>query len=564
MRRRMCWVALGAVALFTASLLPVACGGNGDLFGSGGAGGAGGAASTGSSRGHTSTGTGANAGGGGMSGGGSANGGAGQGGQGQGGQAQGGGGGGARCSPDASACQVTSDGNNGLCDGQTSTCVDCVDPGDDAKCAAAYGSGNICAQGSCVRGDCHQNGDCTMSPEVCGGNTCQVCDAVANAVFNVDPVNGDDATATGSGTAGGQANAACAFKTVTAAIAAVNAAGTANPTTIEILGVSTVGAGETWPLQIPGNTTVTARGGLVTVMVPSGQTGFSFSKPTAGIDGKASGITIDGGAQGGNTQQHGVITATGSDVSDFLTNVTLQGFASEAIVVNTGGLTIQSGVHVTTSGQPAANPGPNAQSHFAVRAGDGAAQLVIDVAAGQTPTVIESNTDGGILVQGLAKLTINGVPGSTVGTGTVVVQNNPGPGIEISNLAQGQQQASITGVVAYRNGSPSGPAGGTSSGIRIVGGASAHVRGSVTLGNGYSGIHVAAGSSISGSVANIDLGASGSPGGNLVQNSSAQGDPNLNGVGICFEAAPGGVASKLLAQGNVFSGGVSCTARCRR
>jgi hypothetical protein len=553
MRRRMCSAALAVAPLF------IGCGNGGDLFGSGGAASTGSMGGAGPSTSHTSTGT--------HAGGGSANGGGGQGGQGQGGQGQGGqggsggnGGSSMGCAPDGSKCQVTSDGNAGLCDGQTSMCVDCVDPTDDMRCAAAYGGAYLCVQGSCVAGDCRQNSDCAqMSKDVCGGHTCQVCDAVSNALFLVDPVSGDDAAATGSGTAGGHANSACAFKTVTAAIVAVNAAGTVNATTIQILGPSSVGAGETWPLAIPGNTTVTASGGLVTVAVPSAQTGFSISKPLAAIDGSASGITIDGGGgMASNTPQHGVVTAAGSDTTDFLTSVTLKRFANEAIVVNTGGLTLKSAVTVTTSGQPVPQMGPNVQSHFAVRVGDGAGQLVIDVPAGQTPTSIESNVDGGLQVQGLAKLTINGVPGPMAGTGTVVVQKNPGPGIEISNPAQGQQQASITGVVSFQNGSPSAPAANSSSGIRITVGSSARVRGSVTLANGYSGIHVTANGAVSGSVAAIDLGAPGSPGSNLVQNSLGQSDVNVNGVGICYEGAPGGVASSLLAQGNLFGGGVNC------
>jgi hypothetical protein len=468
------------------------------------------------------------------------------------------------CSPADSACQVASDGNNGLCDGQTSTCADCVDPTDDSKCASAYGSGHLCIAGSCVTADCRTNADCTTGKEVCGGDDCQVSDPVSDAVFIVDPVNGDDQTATGSGTAGGSANAACSFKTVTAAINAVNQAGTTNPTTIQILGPSSVGAGETWPLQIPSNTTITASGGAVVVVVPSGQTGFGIGKALAGIDGKSVGITIDGGAvSAGNTAQHGVVTATGSDTTDFLTNVTIKGFSNEAILVNTGGLTIKSAVTVTTSGQPPASFGPNVQSHAAVRVGDGAGVLVIDVPAGQTPTTISRNTDAGIQVQGLGKLTITGVPGAQVGSGTVVVQGNPGPGIEIENLAQaGSAQCSIDGVVAYQNGSPSALAANTSSGIRIVEGANVRVRSSVTLGNGLHGIHVAAGGLSSGgaSVANIDLGGAASPGLNVVQNDNAQGNININGVGICFETSPGGQPLHLAAQGNQFSGGVKCTA----
>ncbi len=69
------------------------------------------------------------------------------------------------CTPEDSACVLGS--SNGLC--KQGACAACTDPGDDATCESAYGSGSnsyLCIEGSCTPGDCRTSADC--SGLVCG------------------------------------------------------------------------------------------------------------------------------------------------------------------------------------------------------------------------------------------------------------------------------------------------------------------------------------------------------------------------------------------------------------
>lgn len=68
------------------------------------------------------------------------------------------------------ACSL--DGEHGLC-GSTGSCGTCVDTTDDAKCAAAYGAGNLCIQGACIAATCHTSADC--SGQQCIDNQCVGC-----------------------------------------------------------------------------------------------------------------------------------------------------------------------------------------------------------------------------------------------------------------------------------------------------------------------------------------------------------------------------------------------------
>ena len=49
-------------------------------------------------------------------------------------------------------------------------------------------------------------------------NSCTGCTAATGNTYFVDPINGDDGTATGSGIAAGVATPSCSFKTVTHAL----------------------------------------------------------------------------------------------------------------------------------------------------------------------------------------------------------------------------------------------------------------------------------------------------------------------------------------------------------
>ncbi len=56
-------------------------------------------------------------------------------------------------------------------------------------------------------------------------NSCTGCSAATGNKYFVDPMNGDDGTATGSGIAAGVATPSCSFKTVTHALAVAGAVG---------------------------------------------------------------------------------------------------------------------------------------------------------------------------------------------------------------------------------------------------------------------------------------------------------------------------------------------------
>ena len=79
-------------------------------------------------------------------------------------------------------------------------------------------TGDFCCISSCMPGNCCSNTDCANNPlfgagYACTGNTCSHCDAIASNTYYVDPVNGDDVAATGSGKSGGATVGACSFKT---------------------------------------------------------------------------------------------------------------------------------------------------------------------------------------------------------------------------------------------------------------------------------------------------------------------------------------------------------------
>ena len=444
------------------------------------------------------------------------------------------------CAPALSAC-TTPSSTKGLC--ESGLCVDCKDPADDAACTAAYGAPTLCLAGSCTAGNCRVDADCAVAVDVCTQHQCGPCDAVGTTFF-VDTVAGDDAKATGSGTAAGSANGACSFKTVTAALKAINAKGTAAATILEVLGPASVHVGEVFPLAIPGNTTVTASGGAVKVLVPAGQTGFTMSKPVSKIDGASVGITIDGqGAGLGASPQRGIVAAPGSDLTDVLTNVTVQGFANQAIAVSGGGgLTVRAGVTVTTSGQA---PGPGGVGIYAVAIGDGNALFDTDIAANEAPFLIEANKGGGVAINGLSVVTMTGVPGATVGSGSVVVANNAGPGMQ--SAAFGSGSVALKGVVFFQNGLGSG--GASFSGVRVMAGSTFSMYESVSLANGAHGVHVLPNpNSGLGPYAGIDLGGGNGSGLNVFQD--VQNKNKL--VGICLDASNQN-GQTLSAKGNLFS-----------
>jgi hypothetical protein len=62
---------------------------------------------------------------------------------------------------------------------------------------------DFCCGLLCVTGNCCNNTDCVNNPSfgagyACTGNVCTHCDAISGNTYYVDPVNGNDAGATGA------------------------------------------------------------------------------------------------------------------------------------------------------------------------------------------------------------------------------------------------------------------------------------------------------------------------------------------------------------------------------
>ena len=83
----------------------------------------------------------------------------------------------------------------------------------NASCSA--NGGDYCCGNSCTPGNCCVDNDCASSGVACVGHTCSACNAVTGNKFYVDPVNGNDLTATGSNMSGTSVAPGCAFKTIT-------------------------------------------------------------------------------------------------------------------------------------------------------------------------------------------------------------------------------------------------------------------------------------------------------------------------------------------------------------
>jgi hypothetical protein len=365
----------------------------------------------------------------------------------------------------------------------------------------------------------------------CIDSVCTACPGVTDGNYTVDPVNGKDSTGTGNG-----AQAGCAFKTITRALAVIGTPALAS--TITVVGPSTLTANESFPIVLPGNLTLTTSGGAVTVNVPSGATGFRLNAAGATTISGAAGapLTISGQNQKANIG----ISATGkSTTATTISNVTLSSFAAEGInVTNNAALTIGPGVKSTG----------NVDGLYVHASG----HVVIAVPAGSATTSFDANTSHGIHVIVNAYITLTGsVTSATAGTGTVTTSKNTGAGVYILQTPGTPPQSVIDGLVAFGN--TGGP------GIRLTTGSNVQVRNSATLGNNGDGILVSLyqqGLSVNADVSKIDLGTSTSPGLNTVQDVAGGAAVNTS-AGICLDALLPGLAP-LSALGNIF-GSTNCS-----
>jgi hypothetical protein len=355
------------------------------------------------------------------------------------------------------------------------------------------------------------------------------CDTPAAGVYYVDPANGSDTT-NGSGTAGGTVAGRCAFKTITFALTTIGTPTAA--TAIHVLGISTVSAGETFPLVIPANVTIDTMGGSVTVALPASATTNAFT--LAGAASGLTGLTIDGSAAAGSTS--GVIVNTGAASTTFVNAVEVKGFGGPGIQVQgTASFTIDGGTSVHDNGTAT---GTLKKSGLYVT---GTAKVTASIAAGGAEVSFASNAGEGVLVDSNASVAFMGAPG-TGGAGTLVMHDNATNGIRISATpAIGSGGSTLTGVVLWHN---------TGEGAELVAGATVTVRSSVALENGDNGILISPSTTVSltNPVANIDLG-SAHDGMNVVQDATT----GNSAAGICNGVTGTQlVPAALNAQGNTF------------
>jgi hypothetical protein len=461
------------------------------------------------------------------------------------------------CSTDSQCQTDTTYGSSTICNTTTGQAQSgqCVSAACTVSGACAANPGDFCCGGSCTAGNCCSDADCAANPMFgsvyrCVSNSCTGCSAVTGNKFFVDPVNGSDASATGSGVAGGIPNPSCSFKTVTRALQVVGGFAVAG-TQIVIVGAQgqtvALDATETLPIVVPANVSIVTKTGPIRVNLPASSdpnlanvAGFQLGGNLASIvPDPAAPITIDGAS---NTSGIGIGVSPGSGKAAAVSYVTVQNTGGTAIAVSSGNVTVGPGVSATGAGT-------------ALKRRDGlnvaAGTVTINVGSGQAPCVFSNNTQHGIYVTGAGVVNITGVPvvlSAPNGQGTVVANGNYFAGLRIFESPGASAMSTIDGLVAFGN---------LQNGLRLYGGAKVKVRNGVFLGNLLNGVFVtnydatAAGNDLS----LLDFGKAGDPGRNWIQ--GAQGaNPNL--AGLCVSMATGQGTLSLAARGNMFAGPVDC------
>jgi hypothetical protein len=457
------------------------------------------------------------------------------------------------CSGDAQCQSDPVYGSSTICEtatGQplTGTCVTatCSTSG---PCAA--NGADFCCNDLCTSGNCCVDADCAGNPSFgstfrCVNNSCTGCSTATGNTYFVDPLNGDDATATGSGIAAGIATPSCSFKTVTHALAVASTVG-AIGTKIVIVGESgqtvSLDAAETLPIVVPANVAISTKTGPIRVNMPAGSDtsfgGFRLVGDQAVIAPDASApITIDGAS---NSSGIGIGVSPGAGKTTAISYVTVQQSGGNGIAVVSGTLNIGQGVNVS-------NAGSASKHHDGLNVAGGTVNII--VGGGQSTTSFTGNTEHGIYVTGAAVLNISGAPVLPAnGQGTVVVSGNAFDGLEIFETAGAAPRSTVSGLVTWGN---------VKQGMQLFGGEKVKVRRSVLLDNKLNGLLITSSdpSPASNDLAGIDLGVAGDPGLNQLQ-ASAGSNPNL--AGLCLSMSPGQTALALSAEGNVFAGPVDCT-----
>jgi hypothetical protein len=360
------------------------------------------------------------------------------------------------CSPCATDSQCQGDatyGSSTICNtttGQTDS-GECVSASCSASGACAANPADFCCGGTCTPGNCCADADCASFGAFyrCINNSCTGCSPATGNTYYVDPVNGSDATATGSGMVGGVANPSCSFRTVTHAMQVVG--GFAVPgTKIIVLGTTgqtvPLDASETLPIIVPANVTIATMNGPILINLPASAdpnlgnvAGFQLGGDQATIaPDPAAPITIDGGTQ---TSGIGIGVSPGAGKMTSLSYLTVRNTGGHGIAVSNGTLGIGQGVSVTGAGT-------------ASKRRDGlniAGGLVnVTVMNGQAPTSFSNNTQHGIYVTGSGVINVTGFPITVPapnGQGTVTANNNGFAGLRIITAPASSALSTVNGLV---------------------------------------------------------------------------------------------------------------------
>jgi len=430
-------------------------------------------------------------------------------------------------------CNKTAGPNQGKC--VTRACSN-----NNMACTA--NTGDFCCGGSCTPGNCCVDADCGAIGSACVNHTCSTCNAVSGNTFYVDPVNGNDATGTGSNMSGATVAPGCAFKTITRAIAIIGASPPAGTKIVLVGSGSTprgLAAGDALPITVPTNTTLSTTGGPITVTLATtganADAGFRLNNNGSAISGDpAAPLVLDGNNFAAGIAirvQPGTATFTSS-----ISNVTIKNTNGDGIRVNAGTVTIGAGVVQSAS------------NNDGLRVSGGTAN--VNNASG-AQTSFQGNLQHGIETSGNGTVTITATLGSPVpsANGTVLLAYNTLAGLRVGPNAFGAGGTAglndINGVVSWGN---------TNRDMIVVAGSKVRLRNSV-LGAGPEGVRIISntgGSDAANDISQVDFGTAISFGHNYIQRPNGQLGFHTS-AGICVVLAGGHPAQNLFAAGNFMT-----------
>ena len=481
-----------------------------------------------------------------------------------------------KCGACASDTQCQTDTHYGaatICNtttGQTNS-GKCVSSTCNALGTCAANTGDTCCNLKCVTGNCCDDNDCHTNSMFgatyfCDVNhVCSKCAAATGNQYFVDPVNGDDSTATGSGKTNAANLPSCSFRTITRALQVIGATPAAG-TVITVVGaanvttqlyvkkaVATDPAPETLPIPVPANVKIATSVGPISMLLAATNSGFTLAGDGAGIAAvTAAPLTIDGNA---HLSGVGILVAPGAGKAASLANVNVKNTGDDGISVTSGNVAIGAGVTVTSAGVAGMRA-----SGLNVTGG----VVTITVPAGQTATTFNGNSLHGIEVTLLGVVNATGTPAAdaaTTGGGTVVTSGNSRSNIYIAQTpGMAPSVGVLDGVVGWNSTSMN------SAGLEIAAGSSVKVRNSVFLDNAAYGVlitsadNTAAGNSLAG----IDLGvaptATTTFGKNVLQVTTTTAANHANpDAGICLQLGMNAGTQNLAAAGNSFAGTLDCS-----